>query len=97
MRTNARFPSALAKLRSTAGVLLAGGAAAGLYLLEGGIGRLNAQASGPALVDGNLRVSAAVSFGTRFGIVTEIQTGPNGSLFLVSLADGVIYEISRRK
>jgi glucose/arabinose dehydrogenase len=67
MKTNARFPSTFAKLRSTAGVLLAGGAAAGLYLLGGGIGRLNAQASGPALVDSNLRVSAAVS-----GLTTPI-------------------------
>jgi aldose sugar dehydrogenase len=67
MKTNARFPSTFAKLRSTAGVLLAGSAAAGLYLLGGGIGRLNAQASGPALVDSNLRVSAAVA-----GLTTPI-------------------------
>lgn len=35
-------------------------------------------------------------FGTNFGIVTDIQTGPDGNLFLVSLANGDIYEIFRR-
>ena len=32
-------------------------------------------------------------FGTNFGIVTDIRTGPNGNLYVVSLANGVIYEI----
>ena len=36
-------------------------------------------------------------FGTHFGIVTDIQTGPNGNLFLVSLADGKVFEVYRRK
>ena len=35
-------------------------------------------------------------FGQNFGIVTDIQTGPNGNLFVVSLSDGAIYEIFRR-
>src|SRR5688572_28975677 len=34
-------------------------------------------------------------FGTNFGIVTDIRTGPNGNLFVVSLADGNVYEIFR--
>jgi aldose sugar dehydrogenase len=34
--------------------------------------------------------------GTGFGIVTDIQTGPNGHLFLVSLSSGTIYEIHGR-
>jgi hypothetical protein len=33
--------------------------------------------------------------GTNFGIVTDIQTALNGNLLVVSLADGVIYEIFR--
>jgi len=37
--------------------------------------------------------SASLLFGSGFGIVTDIQTGPNGNLFLVSLSDGAIYEI----
>ena len=32
-------------------------------------------------------------FGTNFGIVTDIRTGPNGNLYVVSLANGVIYEV----
>ena len=36
-------------------------------------------------------------FGTGFGTVTEIQTGPNGNLFVVSLGDGTVYEIFRNK
>jgi glucose/arabinose dehydrogenase len=35
-------------------------------------------------------------FGAGFGIVTDIQTGPNGNLFVVSLDHGNIYEIFRR-
>jgi glucose/arabinose dehydrogenase len=36
-------------------------------------------------------------FGTGFGTVTDIQTAPNGNLFLVSLSDGTVYEIYRPK
>ena len=34
--------------------------------------------------------------GTNFGIVTDIKTGPNGSLFVVSLSNGAVYEIFRQ-
>jgi aldose sugar dehydrogenase len=34
--------------------------------------------------------------GTDFGIVTDIEAGPNGNLFVVSLSDGVIYEVFNR-
>ena len=40
--------------------------------------------------------SETLLFGRNFGIVTDIRTGPNGNLFLVSLSNGVIYEIFRR-
>ena len=33
--------------------------------------------------------------GQNFGIVTDIETGPNGNLFVVSLTGGAIYEIFR--
>jgi glucose/arabinose dehydrogenase len=36
-------------------------------------------------------------FGINFGIVTDIQTGPNGNLFVVSLANGVVYEVFRNR
>ncbi len=34
--------------------------------------------------------------GRNFGIVTDIKTGPNGNLFVVSLSRGAIYEIFRK-
>jgi glucose/arabinose dehydrogenase len=40
--------------------------------------------------------SESLVFGTDFGIATDIKTGPNGSLYVVSLSLGAIYEISRR-
>ena len=40
--------------------------------------------------------SESLRFGTGFGIVTDIKTGPNGNLFVVSLDQGAIYEIRRR-
>ena len=43
--------------------------------------------------DGDYR---AVLFGTGFGVGTDIHTGPNGNLFVVSLTHGAIYEIFRR-
>ena len=40
--------------------------------------------------------SESLVFGTDFGIVTDIETGPNGSLLVVSLDHGTVYEIARR-
>jgi glucose/arabinose dehydrogenase len=39
--------------------------------------------------------SESLLFGTNFGISTDIHTGPNGNLFVVSLSNGAIYEIFR--
>jgi aldose sugar dehydrogenase len=39
--------------------------------------------------------SESLLFGRNFGIVTEILTGPNGNLFLLSNQAGAIYEIHR--
>jgi len=39
--------------------------------------------------------SESLLFGTGFGVGTDIQTGPNGNLFVVSLSNGAIYEIYR--
>jgi glucose/arabinose dehydrogenase len=41
--------------------------------------------------------SETLLFGTNFGIATDIQTGPNGNLFVVSLSNGAVYEIFRNK
>jgi glucose/arabinose dehydrogenase len=40
--------------------------------------------------------SESLLFGSNFGGVTEIQTGPNGNLYVVSVTRGVIYEIAPR-
>jgi glucose/arabinose dehydrogenase len=40
--------------------------------------------------------SESLLIGTNFGVSTDIETGPNGNLFVVSLSHGTIYEIFRR-
>jgi glucose/arabinose dehydrogenase len=41
--------------------------------------------------------SESLLFGTDFGVGTDIRTGPNGNLFIVSLTHGAVYEIHRRR
>jgi aldose sugar dehydrogenase len=41
--------------------------------------------------------SESLLFGRNFGVATDIQTGPNGNLFVVSLSRGAIYEIHRTR
>jgi aldose sugar dehydrogenase len=43
-----------------------------------------------------LTESESLLFGRNFGVVTDVQTGPNGNLYVVSLSNGVVYEIFRR-
>src|ERR687895_1239616 len=40
--------------------------------------------------------SETLLIGTDFGIVTDIETGPGGNLFVVSISNGAIYKIFRR-
>jgi len=40
--------------------------------------------------------SESLLFGTDFGILTDIKTGPNGNLFVVSLDKGSVFEIFRK-
>ena len=40
--------------------------------------------------------SESLLIGQDFGVVTDIKTGPNGNLFVVSLSNGAIYEIFRQ-
>lgn len=35
--------------------------------------------------------------GTGFGILTDLETGPNGNLYALSLSNGALYEIFRRE
>ena len=39
--------------------------------------------------------SESLLIGRNFGVGTDMHTGPNGNLFVVSLSNGAIYEISR--
>jgi glucose/arabinose dehydrogenase len=41
--------------------------------------------------------SESLLFGRNFGVGTDLQAGPNGNLFVVSLSHGAIYEIFRRR
>jgi len=34
-----------------------------------------------------------ILFGTNFGLISDIEFGPDGSLYVVSLLDGIIYRI----
>jgi aldose sugar dehydrogenase len=40
--------------------------------------------------------SESLLVGRNFGVATDVETGPNGNLFVVSLTNGAIYEIFRR-
>jgi len=39
--------------------------------------------------------SESLLIGQNFGVITDIETGPNGNLFVVSLSQGAVYEIFR--
>ena len=40
--------------------------------------------------------SESLLFGRNFGVGTDVVTGPNGNLYVVSLDRGVIYEVFRK-
>jgi hypothetical protein len=40
--------------------------------------------------------SESLLFGRNFGVGTDVETGPNGNLYVVSLDQGAVYEIFRR-
>jgi aldose sugar dehydrogenase len=40
--------------------------------------------------------SASLVFAEGFGIITDLQRDPSGGLFVVSLTDGAVYEVSKR-
>jgi glucose/arabinose dehydrogenase len=49
----------------------------------------------PAANERAMVESESLLFGRNFGVATDIHTGPNGNLFVVSLSNGAIYEIFR--
>lgn len=84
--------------------------AARTFLAEGNLFRfkLTADRRGiaaedPRLEDGvadnlfkfDITESETLLFGVGFGVGTDIHTGPNGNLFVVSLSNGAVYEIYR--
>jgi glucose/arabinose dehydrogenase len=50
----------------------------------------------PAANERAMVESESLLFGRNFGVATDIKTGPNGNLFVVSLSNGAIYEIFHR-
>ena len=44
----------------------------------------------------DLTESESLLIGRDFGVSTDIETGPNGNLFVVSLTNGAIFEVFRR-
>ena len=47
------------------------------------------------LAKNEITESETLLFGRNFGVGTDIRTGPNGNLFVVSLSKGTVYEIHR--
>lgn len=41
--------------------------------------------------------SESLMIGMNFGVGTDVETGPNGNVYVVSLSNGAIYEIYRRR
>jgi aldose sugar dehydrogenase len=44
----------------------------------------------------DIKESEDLLIGRNFGIGTDVQTGPNGNVYVVSLSNGAVYEIFRR-
>ena len=44
----------------------------------------------------DLTESESLLFGTGFGVVTDVETAPDGSVWVVSLSNGAIYRIAHR-
>ncbi len=45
----------------------------------------------------DLTESESLVFGRNFGVGTDLKTGPNGNLYVVSLTNGAVYEIFRKQ
>jgi hypothetical protein len=48
------------------------------------------------LAKSEITESETLLFGRNFGVGTDIRTGPNGNLFVVSLSRGTVYEVFRK-
>jgi hypothetical protein len=45
----------------------------------------------------DLTESETLLIGRNFGVVTDIKTSPNGTLYIVALDHGAVYEVHRRR
>ncbi len=81
-----------------------GGTGGSIYRIRLNQNRKKVDVTDPALAD---RVvdnvakfdpteSESIVIGTGFGTTPDIQQGPNGNLYVVSITDGAIYMISRK-
>ena len=43
----------------------------------------------------DLTESESLLFGTNFGVTPDVQSGPNGNIYIVSISHGAVYEIFR--
>jgi glucose/arabinose dehydrogenase len=71
-----------------------------LFRIELSGNRQDVDAQDPRLTDGvadkwELTESESLLFGRNFGVGTDVLTGPNGHLYVVSLSHGAVYEIHR--
>jgi glucose/arabinose dehydrogenase len=75
-----------------------------LFRLKLNAARTNFALNDQRLADGvadnvckfDITESESLLFGRNFGVVTDIKTGPDGNLYVLSLSNGLIYRISRR-
>jgi glucose/arabinose dehydrogenase len=75
-----------------------------LFRIELTANRRAVDADDPRLRDGvadnlnkwELTESESLLFGRNFGVGTDVLTGPDGHLYVVSLSHGAVYEIERR-
>jgi glucose/arabinose dehydrogenase len=76
-----------------------------LFRIELSGDRRSVDSDDPRLDDGvadnvnkwELTESESLLFGRNFGVGTDVETGPNGHLYVVSLSHGSVYEIQRRR
>jgi hypothetical protein len=75
-----------------------------LFRIELTANRREVAVDDPRLEDGvadnvnkwEITESESLLFGRNFGVGTDVQTGPDGHLYIVSLSNGAVYEIQRR-
>ncbi|HVL05012.1 MAG TPA: PQQ-dependent sugar dehydrogenase [Acidimicrobiales bacterium] len=75
-----------------------------LFLVRLGADRLDVAVDDPRLADGvadnvakwDITESESLRFGSGFGVVTDVRTGPDGDLYVVSLSHGAVYAIGQR-